>query len=163
MDFNGGFREVEAVDFAIEPVRKSCEQALESFADMGIPVRGGPSTGDEVMLAIAAVTLLYAAVAVDRFVEIVRDRVPGWTEGAVLDLDPEILALGASLVQVAFNGGEIVLVHLRLEGFPGIKTLDTVYLGPLQEREGLVGDVAVIQPLLQGTVRSAGIDGMDHR
>ncbi|KAJ5826205.1 hypothetical protein N7474_003343 [Penicillium riverlandense] len=102
---------------------------LESLTDVRIPLRRGPTPGHEVAIAVISIALGNAAVVVNWLVEIARDRVELKTEAAILDLDPEVLALGAGEVEVVCYGGEVVLVFLGFEGFPRVEVLDAVDFG----------------------------------
>lgn len=147
LNFNRCFGEVEAVYLVVERDGEGFQEALESFADVRVPLRGCPAAGDEVVVAVITVALLYTAVIVDGLAEVVRDWVIGAAEGAVLDLDPEVLSLGPGAVEIVGDSGEVVLVTLGLQGFPCVQALDTLDLGTLQESESFVINVAGVEPL----------------
>lgn len=104
----------------------------------------------------AAIALRHTAVIHRRRLEILRDGVIVRVERAVLHLHPEFLALAAREVEIAADLGEVVLTLFWLEDSPSVEGLYAVNVWAVEESEGLVGELAGVEPVADGVGWTVG-------
>lgn len=129
---DGGFREVDAFDAAVEFGTEGGEELVEAGAGGGVPTAGDPAGGAAVIVVLTGGGEIGGRVD------------DGIVKGGVLELDEEFFAFGLEEGEVLADGVELKAAGLGLEFAPGVFDLKAGDGGMGEEgRDGESGTIAV--------------------